>query len=538
MSYDAIINALIEAGKATGEGLLTAGKFAGGALEKVGEGAATTLLGSVPKTGSLPAFTGSVLTGLTDPHGLLGQTTRLAGVVAAFGHSPQSGLAVLDAIQKGDAARAAELGSLAAQGLTIAEGEQQVGHGLGGGIETAPQAVDLAPGGPSAPEARQVIQFPTDPEQLAKIRHQQIAAERLAPGFEANASPEAIANYFARAQIAGLPTSTREKNVGYDERLAQIGGFNPGVYRTSTSIGQGGETQSTFLELPPEDKSMTQEIIDRIVVPENFAKVITPDPANEGMAFVKIVNNRTGMSINDIVERSVRGDPVAKAMIPVIEEVYGTMHPETKPQPGSLGDFIGKAVSEFGDLSPEELQAGVQAYHTKSNPLGQIMGKQIEGPSPTQIWYEKLRQTRGISLSAADEKANIEAQKILEGPLAKPTLGGKLLGAGESLLKTLSKANEAVMSHVPPTPEPKLPMATLQQHLPQTIAHLSSIQKLQGIKEAGIAAADTINKTDIGQGAIGHAGKVTLLTIFADAMGLKGQEARDFLQAASDALEP
>src|SRR6266446_3854854 len=139
MSYDTILNTLGTVG--TG-------------AKAIGSGIGDTLLGQSPRTGSVGQFTGDTLHSLGDPHGLLGQALRVAGVVAGFSHSPQAGLAMLDAFNKGDQQRSSELGTAAAMQQTPTQFEQQYGYQPPKGTQLAP--VDMPSEGslpsPSAPE--------------------------------------------------------------------------------------------------------------------------------------------------------------------------------------------------------------------------------------------------------------------------------------------------------------------------------------------------------------------------------------------------
>lgn len=434
-------------GSAVGKGALEGGKF-------VGE----TLIGDLPRIGGgntpgggtpVSQFTGDLLGGLGNKNGLLGQAARVAMVASAFGKSPQMGLQVLGMLEGGDQADSLKKQKAAYENWTPEMFEERTGERYLGPVK----AMDLAPGGPSAPN--QVIDQQITPEVMEQAAIAEMKARRAQPSFGQGMSQEQLAAEGAQAQRQNLSTAYPENIAMYQDTLSKAveGGFNPGLYKSSFGITpEGIRAQHTSLDAF--DQSHSLDTIANMEVPDGYQKVVLPDEVNPGRAYVKVVNVKTGRDLYDIVQGAAAGDPQAKAEMDILNDFYAGRRAGTEKL-GSLSEQVKRAAAEMG-LKPEELTVGdVQilesAMNYKPSAMFQIEGSTVKAKSPGTMMDEaKAEVLKRHSSPEMEEvpKGPIEPSSLLEMSSGKKELGQRVTEDVRDPKRGPQKAQQALMKQL------------------------------------------------------------------------------------------
>jgi hypothetical protein len=326
--------------------------------------ASETMLGSTPRTDSVPNFTGDVMQGMTNPHGLVGQAVRLVGAIASFGQGVGPGMQYLNLLNSADAAERGNVAEAASRGWTPEEYRARTGQALPPGTQTAMQARNMPISGdpndpqdsPSMPNQQEVIQFPNTPEELTAARDAELRNKRSMPNFGVGSSRQEVTQQAQLAQRQKLPLDSGEKTVLTQQAAMEI----PDGMQFRSHYGASDEgLVGQFTELPPEDQSMDMATYDKVTMPEGYSKIPIPDQKNPGQMYMKIVNTKTGIDFWDEVHAEAArtgGNPleIAKAFY------TGRSNPSKVGSPDAVINQIQQKIQRV--LSPDELSTFKSTY--------------------------------------------------------------------------------------------------------------------------------------------------------------------------------
>lgn len=570
MSWDAIIAALSTAG----EGAAAAGATAAPAAEtaatiapiaeaaaipsvataaapaatagiasKIGE----TLLGQVPRTESIPAFTGDTLQGITNPHGLVGQAMRLTGAVGAFSQGVPQGMQYLNALNAADAVERGNLAVSAAQGWTPGEYQTRFGQPVPPGTQTSLQARDMSisqnptdpQASPSAPNRVAAIQFPNTPEELTAARDAELMQRRSMPNFGQGASRQEATQQAELAQRKKLPLGASEKTVLTQNAIAELP--EDTQFRAQYSASDEGQS-AQFAELPPENMSMDMETYDKVGVPNGFVKSSIPDQKNPGRVYMKI-RNAAGDNIWDVARAAANGDQTAQEMLnrvypnrsgirsgkvgspdTVIEQIQTRIQRDLSPD--ELSEFLSSYGQGAKDLKPGESQKKLQDFLVKvgymENPietqaqdkLGQLATEiandyrqekqtQQQPSGPSTPSYPNAQGTPGrpaMTPGGIVEQAAPNAPPVVPKPLAAPK-NVKKRGFNELQPDDLSTASSAVLEALaksgPDAAVQKLASIVNKFTLSEAEKEMLAFSVIQGLRLPASAKLELHNKAQV-----------------------------------------
>jgi len=472
-----------------------------------------TLLGNAPRTDKgIPTFTGDIAKGLTDPHGLVGQATRLIGAIASFSHSPQMGMAYLSGLQSADASERKDLSEASARGWTPQEYEAQTGNRVPAEVGTTLQPRNAAVGGPSLPNRVAAINYPTTPEELKAARDAEFSAARALPTYGQGMSSQTEANYAALAQREKMPLSGREKSSITQEAMNQL---PSGQYKQTFTADEEG-LKGVFSTLPPEDQSMDMATFNKYPAPEGYAKFPIPDASNPGQVYMKILKTDTGDNIWSVVRSAADGDPTA---IKMLQLAYPNRSIAKTAKPGSFDEWITNVRQGANrEITPSEEATFRAAWGKQEDPLAK------PGSSP-QAKARQLLIDLGVEKDPAEVAAEGERSQRYKGYLSLPESRSSGPATPEATpqgntASTFSKPTpsgptpfEATPPNAPPV-VPK-PLAKPGEGLPKSFKKktfhdldasdieaftqdaLATLTSTKSVDEAGKEIANTIKLTDL-----------------------------------------
>lgn len=432
-------------------------------------------MGGAESGGFGSALKETMLGGTTkNPTGMLEQMGRILGTVGAFSHSPQAGMSLLNFFKQQDEMSASALSKSAAEGLSPEEARMRYPGMIPSDPDVNLVPQDLAPGGPSAPERKAQIAFPSSPQDMEEARRAHFAADSAAPGYGNDFTPEQMTQSAAQAQRLHMPTDFRQNNAALAASQPE-GGFDTGVYEAAHTVTPEG-MKSVFRTMDPLSQSYPYETIQNTVVPEGVKKVVVDDQGNPGRAFVKFVNTGTDTSMSGPeIAMSYAKQLYPNDLEKQRDEFFRLTHGGSggSARPGTTAGAIAQAQKEVGrDLSLGEQARVKSIWEKKSSPYEAILAqkpgyKSVSKEEELTDYLNSLKsqaQAQGTAIEGKTGSTQILEQQRQElydshfgsktNPEPTPTPYAPKSGAGMFGTNNPPPSPDAKVTPTVPMPEP------------------------------------------------------------------------------------
>lgn len=433
---------------------------------------------SAPEAPGFGQKAGEFLMGGSGGPGMLEQAGRLIGTIAAFSQSPQSGMQLINFFQKQDMMSADAISRAAAEGLSYEEANARYPGMIPRFADTKQVPEEMPTGVQGPPGMKEVLSFPSSPEDMEAARIAEFKAQRAAPGYGQGFSEEDMANVAAQSQRTGQPTDFRMNNAAMSASMPE-GGFDQGLYTVGHRITPEGMTTSAQT-MDITDRAIPLEQAQALPVPDGVAKTFYPLNDGTGRVAVKFSSKYTGNSLSayELKER------YAKQLYPGDIEKQATFmfsDSETTSK-ADLGDYVTRleAVAKR-KLTPGELSEAQAMWTEKEGDIGKLQAAKdpSKGKAARMRAFEERILGGGAQGTAVEgATASTEVLEKERNSLYDNTFGGK------DITSTI------------PTPSPSVspsPRVTPNMETPQVMDSRKGRRKIKATFDDSLRGRETVS---------------------------------------------